>query len=31
MTKTDILLVDSYGESLKFYNISKYVFLGKSL
>tara|TARA_Y100000590_G_scaffold455608_1_gene604591 strand:- start:5 stop:1270 length:1266 start_codon:yes stop_codon:yes gene_type:complete len=28
---TDILLVDSYGESLKFYNISKYVFLGKSL
>ena len=30
-TKTDVLLVDSYGESLKFYNISKYVFLGKSL
>ena len=30
-TKTDIILVDSYGESLKFYNISKYVFLGKSL
>ena len=29
--KTDIILVDSYGESLKFYNISKYVFLGKSL
>ena len=29
--ETDILLVDSYGESLKFYNISKYVFLGKSL
>ncbi len=28
---TDILLIDSYGESLKFYNISKYVFLGKSL
>jgi len=28
---TDILLVDSYGEALKFYNISKYVFLGKSL
>ena len=28
---TDILLVDSYGESLKFYNIAKYVFLGKSL
>jgi len=30
-SKTDILLVNSYGESLKFYNISKYVFLGKSL
>jgi len=30
-SKTDILLVDSYGEALKFYNISKYVFLGKSL
>ena len=29
--KTDIVLVDSYGETLKFYNISKYVFLGKSL
>jgi 3-deoxy-D-manno-octulosonic-acid transferase len=29
--KTDILLIDSYGEALKFYNISKYVFLGKSL
>ena len=29
--KTDILLVDSYGEALKFYNISKNVFLGKSL
>ena len=28
---TDILLVDSYGESLKFYSISKYVFVGKSL
>ena len=28
---TDVLLVDSYGETLKFYNISKYVFLGKSL
>ena len=28
---TDILLVDSYGETLKFYGISKYVFLGKSL
>ena len=30
-SETDILLVNSYGESLKFYNISKYVFLGKSL
>ena len=29
--KTDILLVNSYGEALKFYNISKNVFLGKSL
>jgi len=29
--QTDILLIDSYGEALKFYNISKYVFLGKSL
>ena len=29
--KTDILLVDSYGETLRFYNISKYVLLGKSL
>jgi len=28
---TDIILVDSYGETLKFYNIAKYVFLGKSL
>ena len=28
---TDILLVDSYGEAVKFYNISKCVFLGKSL
>ena len=28
---TDVLLVDSYGEALKFYNISKCVFLGKSL
>ena len=28
---TDILLVDSYGETIKFYNVSKYVFLGKSL
>ena len=26
---TDILIIDSYGESLKFYNISKYVFVGK--
>ena len=26
-----MLLVNSYGEALKFYNISKYVFLGKSL
>ena len=30
-SKTDILLVNSYGEATKFYNISKYVFLGKSL
>ncbi len=29
--KTDILLVNTYGEALKFYDISKYVFLGKSL
>ena len=29
--ETDILLIDSYGEALKFYDISKYVFLGKSL
>ena len=28
---TDILLIDSYGEALKFYNLSKYVFVGKSL
>jgi len=28
---TDILIVDSYGEAIKFYNISKCVFLGKSL
>ncbi len=27
---TDILIVDSYGESLKFYNISKCVYVGKS-
>ena len=30
-TNTDILIIDSYGESLKFYNVSKYVFVGKSL
>ena len=29
--KTDILLVNSYGEATKFYNISKCVFVGKSL
>ena len=28
---TDILLIDGYGEVKKFYNISKCVFLGKSL
>ncbi len=28
---TDIILVDSYGQSLKFYDISKCTFLGKSL
>ena len=28
--ETDIILVDSYGETLKFYSISKYVFIGKS-
>jgi len=28
---TDILLVDAYGELLKFYDVSKCVFLGKSL
>ena len=28
---TDILLVDTYGETIKFYNISKCVFVGKSL
>ena len=28
---TDILLVDTYGEAIKFYNISKCVFIGKSL
>ena len=30
-SETDIILVDSYGETQKFYEISKYVFLGKSL
>ncbi len=29
--KTDILLIDAYGKALKFYDISKCVFLGKSL
>ncbi len=29
--KTDIILVNSYGEASKFYNISKCVFVGKSL
>ena len=29
--RTDILLVNSYGESIKYYKISKCVFLGKSL
>ena len=29
--ETDFILVDSYGEALKFYDISKCVFLGKSL
>tara|TARA_Y100000590_G_scaffold427693_2_gene538137 strand:+ start:756 stop:2027 length:1272 start_codon:yes stop_codon:yes gene_type:complete len=28
---TDILLVDAYGETAKFYNISRCVFIGKSL
>ena len=28
---SDVILVDSYGEALKFYNISKNVFVGKSL
>ena len=28
---TDIILIDSYGDTLKFYNISKCVFVGKSL
>ena len=27
---TDILLIDTYGEASVFYNISKYVFVGKS-
>ena len=30
-TSTDVVLVDSYGDALKFYDISKCVFLGKSL
>ena len=30
-SETDILLVDAYGEALKFYDIAKCVFLGKSL
>lgn len=30
-SNTDILLVDSYGETSKFYNVSKSVFLGGSL
>ncbi len=29
--KTDIILVDSYGETIKFLNISKNVYVGKSL
>jgi len=29
--KTDILLVNSYGETLKFFGVSKYIFVGKSL
>ena len=28
---TDVLLVDTYGDAIKFYNISKCVFIGKSL
>tara|TARA_Y100000590_G_scaffold56023_1_gene58727 strand:+ start:3128 stop:4399 length:1272 start_codon:yes stop_codon:yes gene_type:complete len=28
---TDVLLVDTYGEAIKFYNIAKCVFVGKSL
>ena len=28
--ETDVILVDSYGETLKFFNVSKYVFVGKS-
>jgi len=28
---TDILIIDAYGKSLNFYDISKYVFIGKSL
>ena len=30
-TNTDIILIDSYGEASKFYNISKCVFVGKSI
>ena len=30
-TNTDILLVDKYGETQKFYNISKCAFIGKSI
>ena len=30
-SETDILLIDAYGETLKFYDIAKCVFLGKSL
>jgi len=29
--ETDILLIDTYGEALKFYDVSKCVFIGKSL
>jgi 3-deoxy-D-manno-octulosonic-acid transferase len=28
---TDIILIDAYGETLKFFDVSKYVFVGKSL
>ena len=30
-SQTDILLIDTYGETLKFYDIAKCVFMGKSL